>query len=259
MINNKYLQNLCLGIFVSVNLMAQSAFKGNERTKYNFNSKWLLKIGDVKNAREKNFSDKKWKEVTLPHAFNENEAFRIQIYEHTDTIVWYRKHFRLPSNAKDKKIFIEFEGIRFGGEFYVNGKSVGIHENGVMAFGFDITNLVNYDKENVIAARIDNSWKYKERATGSGYQWNDKNFNANYGGIPKNVYLHVTSKLYQTLPLYSNLKTIGTYIYAREIDITKKSANIFAETEVCNEFTMSKTFTLEMQIEDLDGKIIKKT
>ena len=199
------------------------------REKYNFNSDWLLHVGDVQEAEQSQIVDKSWKKVTLPAAFNEDEAFRISILEHTDTIVWYRKHFRLPKNARDQKIFLEFEGIRFGGEFFLNGKSLGWSENGVMAFGFDITDKVNYTGDNVLSARIDNSWRYKEHTTGSGYQWNDRNFNANYGGIPKNVYLHVASRVYQTLPLYSNLQTTGTYIYAREIDITGRTAQVFAE------------------------------
>ena len=227
------------------------------REKYNFNSDWLLNVGDVQGAEQSQIVDKSWKKVTLPAAFNEDEAFRVSILEHTDTIVWYRKHFRLPKNAGDQKIFLEFEGIRFGGEFFLNGKSIGWSENGVMAFGFDITDKVNYTGDNVLSARIDNSWRYKEHTTGSGYQWNDRNFNANYGGIPKNVYLHVASRVYQTLPLYSNLQTTGTYIYAREIDITGRTAQVFAESQIKNELPEQQMIELEVKIEDLDGKIIK--
>lgn len=54
-----------------------------------------------------------------------------------------------------------------------------------MAVGFDLTPYIKYGQENVIAVRIDNDWNYKERATGTKYQWSNKNFNANYGGIPK--------------------------------------------------------------------------
>ena len=66
----------------------------------------------------------------------------------------------------------------------------------------------------MIAVRCDNNWRYRSRRHNSQYQWNDRNFNANYGGIPKNVYLHIAGKAYQTLPLYSDLGTTGTYIYA---------------------------------------------
>lgn len=244
-------------IFLSTNLYALE-FKDNERIKYNFNSEWLLHIGDIPDAEQIRFNDSDWKKITLPRAFNEDEAFKVAIDHHTDTIVWYRKQFKLPAKDKGKKVFLEFEGIRFGGEFFINGKSVGMHENGVMACGFDITNYINYGKENIVAVRIDNSWRYREKASNSTFQWNDKNFNANYGGIPKNVYLHVSDKLYQTLPLYSNLQTTGTYIYAREINISRKSATIHAESEIRNDYHTEKNFRFEVVIEDMDGKTVKK-
>jgi beta-galactosidase len=117
-------------------------------------------------------------------------------------VSWYRKRFTPPQGSAGKKIFLEFEGIRHGGEFYLNGKFIGRSENGVMAFGFDITDQVHPGpKENVLAARIDNSWTYHEKATNSTFEWNDSNFYANYGGINKNTYLHITDRLYQMLPL----------------------------------------------------------
>lgn len=227
------------------------------RSKYNFNSDWRLLVGDPAGAETPSFDDSSWKTVTTPRPWNEDDAFRKDIKDLSTGIAWYRKHFRLPANAANKKIFIEFEGVRFAGEFYVNGKFVGRHENGITAFGFDITDLL-VPGENIVAARIDNSWDYKEKATGSGFQWNDKNFNANYGGINKNVYLHVTEKLYQTLPLYSNLQTTGAYIFATEIDVNKKSAKINAETEIRNEYSEPKTFGYEVIVQDLNGKLIRR-
>ena len=38
--------------------------------------------------------------------------------------------FKIPTSAADKKVFLEFEGIRHGGEFYLNGTFIGRHENG---------------------------------------------------------------------------------------------------------------------------------
>ncbi len=40
------------------NLSAQS-FKENLRMKYNFNSNWLLQIGDIEGAEKSNFNDSK--------------------------------------------------------------------------------------------------------------------------------------------------------------------------------------------------------
>jgi beta-galactosidase/beta-glucuronidase len=230
----------------------------SQRVKYNFNSGWRLFVGDPAGAETPGFDDSGWKEVTTPHAWNEDDAFRKDIKDLSTGVAWYRKRFKLPADSAGRKVFLEFEGIRQGGEFYLNGRLVGRHENGVMAFGFDITDLLKpAPQENVLAARIDNSWDYKEKATGSTFQWNDRNFYANYGGINKNVFLHITDRLHQTLPLYSNLGTTGVYVYAQGFDVRAASATVNAESQVTNEYSTPKTFGYEVVIEDLNGKAIK--
>ena len=69
---------------------------------------------------------------------NEKEAFKVSIEYLSDTIMWYRKHFNI-QEVGDRKYFIEFEGVRFGADIWLNGKKVGYTENGVMASGFDLT------------------------------------------------------------------------------------------------------------------------
>ncbi len=238
-------------------LGTQITFAQNQRVTYNFNPQWKLLIGDVTGAEASDFDDKTWKSITLPYAWNEDEAFKKSIEDLSTGIAWYRKHFTLPAGSTDKKIFLEFEGIRQGGEFYLNGKFIGRHENGITSFGFDISSLIVADKENILAVRIDNSWTYREKSSNSQYQWNDKNFNANYGGISKNVKLHITGKIYQTLGLFSSLKTTGNYIYAKDFNISGKSATIVSESEIKNETSEPKTITYEVEIKDADGKIIK--
>lgn len=230
--------------------------QASERKKYNFNSEWKLQIGDFPKAKNAKFDDSQWKQVTLPHAFNEDEAFKVSIEDLTDTISWYRKRFQLPDLKSNQKVFIEFEGVRQGGDFYINGYHLGKHENGVMAVGFDLTPYIKQG-ENLIAVRTDNSWTYREAATKSRFQWNDRNFNANYGGIPKNVFLYVTDNVYQTLPLYSNLKTTGVYIYAKDIDIKRRKATIHAESEVRNDSQESRQFSYQVTVLDADGRLIK--
>lgn len=234
-----------------------SAMEQSVRGKYNFNAEWLLNIGDNADAKEIKFDDRNWKRVTLPRPFNEDEAFKLSIEQLTDTVVWYRKHFRLPAGSKGKKVFVEFEGVRQGADFYINGKTIGLHENGAMAVGFDLTPYIRYSGDNVLAVRVDNNWNYRERATNTKYQWSDRNFNANYGGIPKNVWLHVTDKLYQTLPLYSNLKTTGVYIYANDIRVKSRKAVIHAESEVYNEYSRAKEVLYRAELIDRDGQLLK--
>ncbi len=218
------------------------AMSTTARETYNFNSGWT--IGKSK------------KTVTLPRAWNEDDAYKVGIKEMRDSVIWYKKIFTLPENTNGKRVIIEFEGARQAAEVFVNGKQVGLHENGVMAFGFDITNYIKAGK-NQIEVRTDNDWNYHERDTKSTYQWNNNNFNANYGGLPKNVWLHITDMVYQTLPLYSNLKTTGVYVYAKDFDISGHAATICVESEVKNETDTPVTKRLTVAVTDRnkeDGK-----
>lgn len=245
-----FLFTFLLAILSAINIQA------SERKKYNFNSEWKLRIGDFPKAKDTKFDDSKWKQVTLPHAFNEDEAFKLSIEQLTDTEVWYRKSFQIPELKSNQKVFVEFEGVRQRGDFYLNGHYLGRHENGVMAVGFDLTPHIK-EGENVIAVRTDNDWMYREEGTNSKFQWNDRNFNANYGGIPKNVFLYVTDNVYQTLPLYSNLKTTGVYVYAQDFDIQGRKATIHAESEVRNDSKATRQFSYQVTILDADGKLMK--
>lgn len=238
-------------------LMLVVSVNATERQKLNFNGGWRLAVGDFAEAAKPDYDDSLWQQVTLPYAFNGDEAFRKDIVDLTDTVCWYRKTFTLTEGEVQGKVFIEFEGARQGADVWVNGQKVGFSDNGVMAFGFDLTPYIK-EGQNVIAVRCDNSWTYRDRTLNSRYQWNDKNFNANYGGLPKNVFLHITDKLYQTLPLYSNLGTTGTYIYATDYDIPNHKATIHAESQIRNEDAKPRSFTFFAKVLDMDGKEVAR-
>ena len=213
-------------------LLLAVSVEATERQKLNFNADWRLCVGDFAEAAKPEFDDSQWQQVTLPYAFNGDEAFRKDIVNLTDTIVWYRKTFLMDNGQltmDNSKVFVEFEGVRQGADFY-----------------------------NVLAVRCDNSWNYRSRRHNSRYQWNDKNFNANYGGIPKNVWLHITGKIYQTLPLYSDLGTTGTYIYATDFDIPNRKAVIHVESEVRNEDTHAHDVALIFMLTDADGNVVAR-
>ncbi len=237
------------------------AFTSSAQRAINFNADWQMR-GET---------------VTLPRAWNEEYAYRVPIAELPDDTVRYVKTFKAPKSWRNKKVFIEFEGARQAAEVWLNGHHLGLHENGVMAFGFDLTPYLKYGKENRLEVLTDNDWSYRERGASTegevvkdgnnlpnntlapaSFQWNNKNFNANYGGLPKNVRLHVVEKLYQTLPLYSSFGTTGVYIYATDYDIKGRSATIHAESEVCNETGEEQTFTYEVEVVDRDGSSVAK-
>jgi beta-galactosidase len=228
-----------------------------QRAAYDFDPGWRLQTGELPGAEAPAFNDSAWKSVTLPHAWNEDSAFKVSIDDLPTGIAWYRKSFVLPPGSAGKKIFLEFEGVRQGAEFFLNGKSVGRHEDGITAYGIDITAAAQpAPAVNVLAVRTDNAWDYREKSSNGRYQWNDKNFNANYGGIPKHVRLHVAEKLHQTLPLFNGLGTTGVYIYPSDFDLPGGSAVIHAESEVRNDDSSARTFGYEVTVADLSGKVL---
>jgi len=235
------------------------------RAVYNFNPGWKFIREDVTNAEQVLFDDSKWTDVSAPHTYNDVDSYTDIISHgggdrHAWTgITWYRKHFKLPAAAKDKKVFLEFEGIKQAGRFWVNGKLVGRFENGVTACGLDLTDFVNLGgADNVIAVKVDNSSNYKEEATGSGYQWMGRAFNPNYGGLNHDIWLHLAGRVYQTLPLYENLKTTGTYIYPSHFSIPDKTCDVNVESQVRNESGGPQSITLSAVVVDADGNVCAK-
>jgi beta-galactosidase len=229
----------------------------NFRIVASLNPDWRLFVGDPSGAEASSFDATHWKTVSLPHAWNEDSAFKVAIDQIPTGIAWYRKEFRLPPNTGGQKIFVEFERARQSAEVWINGHFLGRHENGITAFGFDVTEWVKpAPASNVLAVRTDNSWDYTEKDTGTRFQWNDKNFNVPYGGLIGNVRLHVTGKLYQTLPLFSSFGTTGTYVYADAIETARRSATLHVESELRNEFAEPRTVVLAVEVRDGGGKIV---
>ncbi len=222
------------------------------RTTYNFNPGWTVDytVTDTLAALGT-------KPVTLPHAWNEDDAYRVPIARMSTGRVRYAKQFSLPASAAGRKVFIEFEGARQNAEVLLNGRPLGRCDNGVMAFGFDITDAL-LPGSNTIEVLTDNSWDAREPSTDTPWQWNNINFYANYGGLPRNVRLHLCDSVYQTLPLYSNLGTTGVYIYGEDYDIPARSAVIVAESQVRNESSAPVTERLKVDITDPDGNPVAR-
>jgi len=232
---------------------------------FNFNAGWKFIKADVTNAAEVTCDDSKWADVSAPHTYNDVDSYTDFISHsggdrHAWTgITWYRKHFKLPAGAKDGKVFLEFEGLKQAGRFWVNGKFVGRFENGITACGLDLTAFVNFgDADNVIAVKVDNSNDYSEEATGAGFEWMGRAFNPNYGGLNHDIRLHLTGKVYQTLPLYENLQTTGVYVYPSNFDIKNKTCDVNVEAQVKNESGDQQSITLSAVVVDADGKVCAK-
>jgi beta-galactosidase len=235
------------------------------RAKFNFNLNWKFIREDVPGAEAPGFDDSAWTTVSLPHSFNDVDSFR-KIISHSGGdlgtfkgLVWYRKHFKLPAKLAGDKTFLEFEGMRQAGDIFLNGKTVGLYENGVTAYGLDISGAVHFGNEdNVLAVKVDNRTAYVERSSNTPFEWNTNDFNPDHGGINRHVWLHVTGKIYQTLPLYYGLESTGVYVHAANFNISGKSADVTVESEVKNASGDHATVELSAVIVDQSGRVRAK-
>src|SRR5476651_80528 len=114
---NKLITLFFASTIISLINMVHAAPIDSGRVKYSFNPGWKLYTGaDTTGAYKPDFNDTQWKNITLPHAFNEDDAFRVEIGKLSTGIGWYRKHFKISAQYAGKKVFIEFEGVRQAAE-----------------------------------------------------------------------------------------------------------------------------------------------
>jgi beta-galactosidase len=229
-------------------------------TQYSMDPGWKFIKQDVSGAQATGFADSSWSTVSTPHTYNDVDSYTKLINHSSGDVgsytgpAWYRKHFKIPSQYSGGKVIVEFERIRQGAQFYINGVQVGVYDDGVTACGIDLTGKVNFGAtDNVLAVRVDNSSSYVETSTGVGFEWNGKAFNPNYGGLIGHVWLHLPGLVYQTFPLYNNLQTSGIYVYPSNfsnVSPSQGSLTVNVQSQVRNESGSSQTVTLTAQVID---------
>ncbi|HTQ38199.1 MAG TPA: DUF4982 domain-containing protein [Pirellulales bacterium] len=256
--------------FLSDVLFAEQKFSPPEtpRREYNFDLNWKFFKEDqskADGAEAVDFDDSAWATVSTPHTFNDTDSFRTLITHSGGDrgtwkgTAWYRKHFKLPAEDAGKRVFLEFEGMRQAGEIFLNGKSVGLSENGITAYGVDISDAVKFGgQDNLLAVHVDSRLDYAERDSGTRFEWNTNDFNPVYGGLNRHVRLHVTGPIYQTLPVYDGLKTTGVYVYPADISIADYMADITVEAQVHNASADRASVDLSAVIVDHDGNVCAK-
>ncbi|MBO4942121.1 MAG: DUF4981 domain-containing protein [Muribaculaceae bacterium] len=187
-----------------------------ERTK---SSRYMLLNGNwkfnwVKSPEERpvdfyrnNYDVSKWDDITVPsnwemhgygtpiytnvtYPFRNNPPF-IQprkgytVVDEPNAVGSYRRTFDLPSDWKDKEIFIHFDGVYSAFYVWVNGKKVGYSQGANNDARFDITKYVRPGK-NTVAVEV--------------YRWSDGSYLEDQdmfrlSGIHRDVYLVATPKV----------------------------------------------------------------
>ena len=68
---------------------------------------------------------------------------------------WYRTKFRIPSGFEDKKVWIQFDGINYIADIWLNGHQLGTMKGMFVQQKFDITSLVNLKGDNCLAVSVE--------------------------------------------------------------------------------------------------------
>ncbi|MGP1566443.1 MAG: beta-galactosidase GalA [Candidatus Cryptobacteroides sp.] len=197
------------------------------------------------------FNDDEWKKVTLPHDWAVTLPFSEKAYKThgykalgpdfpDKSIGWYRKKFIIPASDSGKRFQIRFDGVFRESRFWINGIYLGSNMSGYNGVGYDITDFIEFDKENVITVRVDatqiEGWFYE----GAG------------------IYRHVWLNVYDNLHLIPE----DIFVYTETLSppgTLSSSAKLSVNVKVNNEGLESKTFKLQYEVLDRNKKSVKKS
>lgn len=169
------------------------------REVYSMNPAWRFHKGAVEGAETKEFNDKDWTVVSLPDGIEylPTEASGCINYQGE---VWYRKHFTPDAALKGKKLFLYFEAIMGKSKVFVNGKLLTEHFGGYLPVIADVTDVLDWNGDNVIAVWADNS-DDPSYPPGKAQDVLDYTY---FGGIYRDCWLIAHNNVFITDPNYEN-------------------------------------------------------
>ena len=169
------------------------------REVYSMNPAWRFHKGAVEGAETKEFNDKDWTVVSLPDGIEylPTEASGCINYQGE---VWYRKHFTPDAALKGKKLFLHFEAIMGKSKVFVNGKLLTEHFGGYLPVIADVTDVLDWNGDNVIAVWADNS-NDPSYPPGKAQDVLDYTY---FGGIYRDCWLIAHNNVFITDPNYEN-------------------------------------------------------
>ncbi len=236
---------------VIVTVLLLSACQGNEdeAVPVSFNDEWLFIRQDSATADKVLpgiIPNHKWEEVSLPHtAFMESpENDEAQ----WTGICWYRKLYRPDKRQRHRHTGLLFDGAMHDAIVYLNGAEIARHTGGFLPFYVNLTDDLEYGRENEILVRLDN----RESPFGPfGLQAAEHKFRW-YSGLYRNVSLYVTDRLHITTPAQSNTP-LGGGIITGVRDVSSESATLTLSVHVSNDDRTPRSFRMKNSLLDAAG------
>jgi beta-galactosidase len=217
---------------------AQSDANAAGRLILPINRKWRYSRTQVEGGHDKTFDDSRFDQVVIPHtnAPLPWHGFDEKSYEFVSL---YRRRFKLPSAAKGKHVFVDFEGVMTASTVWINGTRLGEYKGGYTPFSFDLTPHLDFDGENVLAVDVDSS--ERPDIPPFGYEIDYLTF----GGIYREVSLRVVPP------------TFIENVFAHPKDVLTQTPSVDVDCFIQRMNSGRESLQLEVELRDGDRVIAK--
>lgn len=128
-------------------------------------------------------------DVRLPHTVREL-PLHYAGPEDYEMLCGYRRVLHIPAEYEGKRLFLQFDGAAHIASVFVNGRETVTHRCGYTAFRVEITGLVRYGADNLVAVRLDCTENPAIPPFGFVIDY------LTYGGLYREVWLDVREQAY---------------------------------------------------------------
>lgn len=160
-----------------------------DRRVYDLNRNWLFGGKSAPGVSDPKFDDSKWQRIVLPHA-NVRFPWHSFAEKKFQYVSAYRRRFQARPEWKGKRVFLDFAGAMTASTVTVNGHRFDEYKGGYTPFSFEITPLLKYDGENVVAVELDSTERADIPPFGENIDY------LTFGGIYRDVQLRVVPKTF---------------------------------------------------------------
>lgn len=195
------------------------------------------------------FDDSRWKEVRVPHNWQDYSEIALDPHGSLHGTAWYRKEFTLPTGEKDRRVFFYFEGVGSYAKVWVNGRFVGKHSGGRTTFTLDITDAVHPGAGNLLAVEAAHPKKIDDLpwVEGGAFPINGFSEGSQPFGNFRAVHLITTGP--------SRIEPFGVHIW-NDATASENSATLHIATEIRNYLAQAERIVLESKLVDHDGHVV---
>lgn len=217
------------------------------REVFSMNPAWRFYKGAVAGAEAANFNDAEWTVVSLPNGIEylPTEASGCINYQGE---VWYRKHFTPADALKGKKLFLHFEAIMGKSKVFVNGKLLTEHFGGYLPVVVDISDVLNWGEDNVIAVWADNS---DDTSYPPGKAQDVLDFTY-FGGIYRDCWLVAHNPVFITDPNFED-EVAGGGLFVAYDKVSDTSAEVLLKAHLRNDSRKTFAGIVEYELQQPDG------